>query len=167
MQSTITKVNPMKIEYPTCSNGHSNPPGAKFCLSCGQSLASNFRANSTILPSPSTPGNNSGCSRIFDTSIPVPPQIGGWNWGAFLLAGIWAPFNGVWIGLLAWIPYVGFIVAIGLGLKGNEFAWKSKRWASVEQFRKHQQNWAIAGFIVVVICLLIGFLIGMISAFLE
>jgi hypothetical protein len=27
-----------------------------------------------------------------------------WNWGAFLLGPIWALFNQVWIGLIAWLP---------------------------------------------------------------
>lgn len=158
----------MKITYPTCTHGHTNPPGAKFCLTCGEPLAANSHSHfqpgttSTIAP-PYTPDNNSGCGQIFDTSIAVPPQIKGWNWGALLLPGIWAPFNRVWIGLLAWIPYVGWIVAIWLGLKGNEYAWKSKRWASIEQFREHQQNWAIAGAIVILLCFILGILVRMSS----
>ncbi|PSB51899.1 zinc ribbon domain-containing protein [Chamaesiphon polymorphus] len=152
----------MKMVYPTCSQGHTNPPGAKFCLTCGEALSANQRI-ATANTSPYTPANNSGCGQILDTSISVPPQIQGWNWGAFLLAGIWAPSNRVWIGLLAWIPYVGWIVAIWLGLKGNELAWKSKRWASIEQFREHQKNWAIGSAIWTIICFIIGILIGMSS----
>jgi hypothetical protein len=33
-----------------------------------------------------------GGNDTFDTSIKVPPEILGWNWGAFLLPGLW-PFT--------------------------------------------------------------------------
>jgi hypothetical protein len=29
-----------------------------------------------------------------------------WNWGAFLLGPVWALFNKVWIGLIAWTPHL-------------------------------------------------------------
>ena len=34
----------------------------------------------------------------------APPEIGGWNWGAFWLGPIWAVGNRVWRGLLGWLP---------------------------------------------------------------
>jgi hypothetical protein len=71
----------------------------------------------------------------------IPREIGGWNWGAFLLSWIWAVGNSVWIGLLALIPYAGFIMAIILGVKGNEWAWRYKRWDSVEHFKRTQSTW--------------------------
>lgn len=88
--------------------------------------------------------NNSGQGNIFDESVPVPREIKGWNWGAFLLSPFWPFTNKVWIGLLSWV--IGWPVAIVLGLKGNEWAWKSRRWESIEQFKAHQRGWAIAGF---------------------
>ena len=51
-----------------------------------------------------------------------------------------------------------------LGVKGNEWAWKSRRWASIEQFKTHQKNWTIAGLIVLGIAAFIGFLIGLSGA---
>jgi len=72
----------------------------------------------------------------------IPREIGGWNWGAFLLNWIWAIGNSVWIGLLAIIPYAGFIMAIVLGVKGSEWAWRNKRWDSVEHFKRTQRTWA-------------------------
>jgi hypothetical protein len=36
-------------------------------------------------------------------------------------------------------------MAIALGVKGNEWAWKSRRWRSIEQFKAHQRGWTIAG----------------------
>lgn len=74
---------------------------------------------------------------------PLPPGVKGWSWGAFFLNWIWALGNRTWIGLLAIIPYVGFIVAIWLGFKGREMAWKNKRWESVEHFNRVQRNWTL------------------------
>jgi hypothetical protein len=72
----------------------------------------------------------------------IPNEIRGWNWGAFCLSVIWSIGNSVWIGLLALIPYVGFIMAIVLGIKGSEWAWRYKRWDSVEHFKRTQSTWA-------------------------
>ncbi|HEY9813185.1 MAG TPA: serine/threonine protein kinase, partial [Candidatus Sericytochromatia bacterium] len=36
-------------------------------------------------------------------------------------------------------------IAILLGIKGNEWAWKSRRWQSVKAFKRHQRLWTIAG----------------------
>jgi hypothetical protein len=73
----------------------------------------------------------------------VPPELQGWNWGAFLLTWIWGIGNKVWLALLALIPIpiAGLAVAIVLGVKGNEWAWQSKKWDSIEQFRRTQRTW--------------------------
>lgn len=89
--------------------------------------------------------NNSGHGNLFDPSVPVPDEIKGWNWGAFLMPWLWPFSNHVWIGLLAFVPQVGWFMAIALGSKGNEWAWKSRRWRSIEHFKAHQRGWAIAG----------------------
>lgn len=117
----------------------------------------------TPTPTPVPPAfvNNSGSGKIFDNSVPVPAEIKGWNWGAFLLGFFWSIGNKVWIGFLCLIPYVGFVMAIVLGIKGNEWAWKSRRWASIEQFKANQRGWAIAGLVVASISFFIGILIGM------
>ena len=79
---------------------------------------------------------------------PVPPEIKGWNWGAFLLTWIWGIGHNVWISLLALlsiIPYVGWIagliISILLGIRGNEWAWQRKKWDSIEQFKQVQRKW--------------------------
>ena len=90
--------------------------------------------------------NNSGRG-LFDLSTPVPQEIKGWNWGAFLLTPFWLVNNRVWIGCFALVPIVGFWMAIALGIKGNEWAWKSRKWESVDLFISHQKRWAIAGII--------------------
>ncbi|MEQ8755918.1 MAG: serine/threonine-protein kinase [Coleofasciculus sp. G1-WW12-02] len=89
--------------------------------------------------------NNSGCGGLFDALIPVPDEIKGWNWGAFFMPYLWPLTNKVWIGLLALVPQVGWLMAIMLGAKGNEWAWKSRKWRSIEQFKAHQRGWTIAG----------------------
>jgi hypothetical protein len=78
----------------------------------------------------------------------IPPEIRGWNWGAFFLNWIWGIGNSVWIALLALIPWVGFVMAFVLGAKGSEWAWAAKKWDSVEHFKRTQRTWAIAGLII-------------------
>lgn len=105
-------------------------------------MDSNYKAPTSDL-SPNTSENNSG------TGGPPPPGVKGWSWGAFLLSWIWAIGNQTWIGLLALIPYVGFLVAIYLGIKGREMAWQNKHWNSVEHFNSVQRKWSIWGVVLV------------------
>jgi len=79
----------------------------------------------------------------------IPREIGGWNWGAFLLNWIWAIGNSVWIGLLGLIPLVSFVMSFVLGAMGNEWAWRYKRWDSVEHFKRTQRTWTKWGIIIV------------------
>ncbi|QSX75121.1 hypothetical protein HIV01_000645 [Lysobacter arenosi] len=80
----------------------------------------------------------------------IPPGVAGWSWGAFLLNWIWAVSNRTWIGLLCFIPYVGFVMSIVLGIKGREWAWRNKRWDSVEHFQRVQRKWSIWSLVVIV-----------------
>ncbi|MEJ8857907.1 hypothetical protein WKW79_25285 [Variovorax robiniae] len=89
--------------------------------------------------------NNSGGG----SQIVVPEGVKGWSWGALLFNWIWAPFNRTWIGLLALVPYIGFIVAIYLGVKGRELAWRNKRWDSLEHFNRVQKRWSFWGVLLV------------------
>ena len=89
----------------------------------------------------------------------IPDGIKGWSWGAFFLNWIWAIGNNTWIGLLAFIPYIGFIMAIILGFKGREWAWKNKKWDSVEHFNRVQRkwsNWGVGLFVGLVMLALVG-----------
>jgi hypothetical protein len=83
------------------------------------------------------------------TSI-VPVEIRGWNWGAFFLNFIWAIGNRTWIGLLTIVPFVGYAMPFILGFKGNEWAWKNKRWKNIDHFKSVQRKWAIWGICVVI-----------------
>lgn len=64
--------------------------------------------------------NNSGQGRLFDSSVEVPEEIKGWNWGAFLLPYLWPFTNNVWFGLISLIPNVGWLMAIALGSRDRK-----------------------------------------------
>jgi hypothetical protein len=95
----------------------------------------------------------------------LPDELKGWNWGAFLLGPVWGLFNRVWFALVLaviWIlPFLpqwtaaplvfgGLALIVYLGLKGNELAWRARRWDSVDQFRRVQQSWATWGLLVAI-----------------
>jgi hypothetical protein len=96
--------------------------------------------------------NNSGQGKVDQ----LPDGIKGWSWGAFFLSWIWALGNKTWIGLLALIPYIGFIMAIILGIKGRQWAWQNKRWDSVEHFQRVQKKWSFWGVLLVVGTMVLG-----------
>jgi hypothetical protein len=113
-------------------------------------------------------GNTSGQGAL---SL-LPPELRGWNWGAFLLTWIWGIGHNVWIALIALgglIPYVGWVIsivmAIVLGARGNEWAWQKKKWDSIESFRKTQRTWMWygVGMIIVQTLLIISITILIIS----
>ncbi len=89
----------------------------------------------------------------------VPPEIAsGFNWGAFWWTWIWGIAHNVWIALLALVaPWP--VMNIILGLKGNEWAWQNRRFESVEQFRATQAAWALWGWIVVGVSIVLTLLI--------
>ena len=74
----------------------------------------------------------------------VPSEVKRWNWGAFFLHWIWGVFNNTFIALLCLIPVVNLVMPFVLGFKGNEWAWRNKKWSSIEDFHQTQRNWAIA-----------------------
>jgi len=81
-------------------------------------------------------------------SAAVPPDIEGWNWGAFFLTWIWGIGNRVWLSFLALIPIplVGLAMMVLLGIKGNEWAWQCKKWDSIEQFRQQTAHLDVLGY---------------------
>jgi hypothetical protein len=66
----------------------------------------------------------------------------------------------VWIALLALVPFAGFIMAIVLGIKGREWAWKNKKWDSVEHFNRVQRRWSVWA----VWLMIVPFVVGILSA---
>mgnify|MGYP001607344398 CR=1 FL=1 len=75
----------------------------------------------------------------------IPPEIKGWNWGAFGVTLIWGIYYGAWAVLwgflLGLIPIIGILWWVYVGIKGNEWAWRKNKWQSVEQFITAQNKW--------------------------
>ena len=93
-------------------------------------------------PGQMPPGaNNSGMG----AQSVLPDELRGLNGGAFFLNWIWAIAHSTWLGLLAFVPYIGFVVPFVLLFKGNEWAWQNRKWSSVEQFKATQRIWTIWG----------------------
>lgn len=89
-------------------------------------------------------------------------QLGGWNWGAFVFTWIWGLNHKAYLTLLAFVPYVGFAVAIWSGIKGNQWAWDSGRFRTVEEMQACQavwRTWAIAWFFGIMLIAIIAALL--------
>jgi len=118
-----------------------------FCPNCGKEVSENFMFCPECgqrLKVGVTPENTSGQGEL----ATVPEEVKGWSWGAFVLTWIWGIFNSVWIALLCFIPFFSLVWAIVLGIKGNEWAWRNKKWDSIEHFKSTQRSWNIAGIVV-------------------
>lgn len=113
------------------------------CRGCGQQIHESAPACPHCGAPQGAPGSG--------PSAPIPEGVKGWSWGAFFLNWIWGPFNGTWIALLALIPFVGFVMAIVLGLKGREWAWKNKKWDSLEHFNRVQRAWSVGGVVMLIV----------------
>lgn len=133
-----------KLIEPAIEERFKSATEALSALKSGMELNNSTEIQVTKLAKPEFV-NNSGHGNLFDSSIPIPDEIQGWNWGAFLMPWLWPFTNHVWIGLLAFVPQVGWLMSLALGSRGNEWAWKSRRWRSIEHFKAHQRGWAIAG----------------------
>lgn len=141
-----------------CSEcGAGIPDDSEFCPECGGQLKAGVTTKSQR------------DNRSAGEALPAELK-GKWNWGGFLLTPFWGIGNRVWIALIAFagfIPIIGWIVALGvavyIGMKGNELAWQSKQWNSVEHFKEVQRKWAIAGLVVVVL----SFFLGVVGAMLD
>jgi len=91
--------------------------------------------------------NTSGTGK----SAILPPELKGWNWGAFWLSWIWGIRNRTWIAFLVFIPYFGLVWIFFLGAKGNKWAWQNEKWETIEQFKQSQHRWAKWGLILFII----------------
>lgn len=98
-------------------------------------------------------------------SAEIPAEIRGWNWGAFLLHWIWGIGNNTFIAFLVFVPFVNIVMPFVLGAKGNEWAWRNKKWASVEEFKRIQRLWTrwALGLILVFILMITGLIWGITS----
>lgn len=108
--------------------------------------------------------NNSG-----QNSPHVPAVIKNkFNWGACLLNWIWGIGNKVYIPFLmfivGWIPFVNLGLIIWFGIKGNEWAWKKKRFQSVKHFHEYQKKWAAVAVVLYVISFVAGICMLVVSS---
>jgi len=166
-------MNPEAKHCPNC--GKAGVEGMKFCPSCGTKFIQESVIQSDIEPGVKASQepreerqrhideleasikekaeNTSGQGK----SAIIPEEVRGWNWGAFLLTWLWGVCNRVWIALLVLIPIPPFILAwaIVLGVKANEWAWRKKKWDSIEDFKRTQRKWSIAGAVVSVVYVII------------
>ncbi len=132
---------------------------------------------------PMTPGGVMGYSMPVNTSGTdgeLPPEIAAmkWNWGAFALTWMWLSANNYTkaaIGMIVFdlvfggmqyvmmFEHIGvvngllvilhLVVTIVIGRKGNQIAWRHKRFDSVQAFISAQRTWMILGCICTVIFL--------------
>lgn len=93
------------------------------------------------------------------TKPDLPSGVSGWCWGAFLLTWIWGVGNRTYRSFWVFVPIVNLFVWFALGLKGREWAWRHKKWDSVEHFNRVQRKWSIAGFIIVLLAFILSFAI--------
>lgn len=75
----------------------------------------------------------------------LPEKLSSWNWGAFLLGPIWAFSHRCWIAILCFVPCINVAMPFVLAIKGNEWAWRNKKWKDDDHFHNVQKKWAIAG----------------------
>jgi len=80
-----------------------------------------------------------------------------------LLSWIWGLGNRVWISLLTFVPFIGWVMPFVLGFKGREWAWKAKNWESVEHFNRVQRKWSIAGLILLLVSIVLVIVIMAVS----
>ena len=74
---------------------------------------------------------------------PMPADLDRWNWGAFGLTWIWGIANRTPAAWLVLVPVAGWIgMPFVLGLKGNVWAWRNRRWPDVATFERAQRSWA-------------------------
>ncbi len=114
-----------------------------------------------------------------DSPAVIEKEIMRWNWGAFFLTWIWAIGNKLWVWLIiglaayaiAFVPspnnktmWISMIcqgvISVFLGVKGSEWAWKSKKWDSIGHFKRTQRKWRNWGIVFTAVGFIIGIIIG-------
>ncbi len=107
--------------------------------------ADEFEKYQEFLEKKSEPENDSGKG---PESV-LPEELRGLNWGALFLNLAWGIPMKVPIAWLCLVPFIGFFVPFVLWVKGNEWAWRNRKWRSIEHFRKTQERWSFYGFILI------------------
>lgn len=140
-----------------------------FCPNCGVFI----RIDQPLHPESSSPTHtiapaHSLHSTSFQnhpqSSYGVPPEIKKWNWGAFTFNIVWGIGNYTYLPLLCLIPIVNIFWIFICGFKGNEWAWKSGKFTSLEDFLATQETWSRAGFIYFIVSIIVSALILFLSS---
>ena len=149
-------LNALNVEQKNTTDKHPQPSKRYRCGKCGAEiiLLQNTDTHAGFPPKLARPKpttlmaeNTSGQGKL----AVVPQEIRGWNWGAFLLGLIWGAGNNVWWSLLLFIPYFNILWTFVMGIKGSEWAWRSKRWESIEHFKGTQATWTKWGVVLFVV----------------
>ena len=146
-EGSITRGIPAEIRRPT-------PESARRSEMSGEARTGKEPYDLRVNAETSSAGPN-------DSGTPdaqLPEELKGWNLGGLFIPFVWGPFNRVWIGLavlsvglLPIPPLLGLLlygpVAMIVGMRGNELAWRARKWDSVDHFRLVQGQWAKWGWI--------------------
>lgn len=127
----------------------------EICVKCGVRLK-----NQTYTSSYSNSGGIMELLKLTPPKKALPKELKKWNWGAFLGSWIWGIFHKSYNCFICLIPIVGLIYSFYCGYKGNEWAWNSKDWSNIEEFKEDQNKWTIAGIAVFLISLFVLILIN-------
>lgn len=85
----------------------------------------------------------------------VPPEIKGWNWGAFMYNIFWGIGNKTYLPLLCLIPIFNIIWIFVCGFKGNEWAWQKGNYEDIATFKAVQKTWNLAGLVQFIIAIIV------------
>jgi hypothetical protein len=102
---------------------------------------------------------------VSSSSSAFPEGIHKWSWGGFFLNWIWGVFNETWISLLCFTGVGAIIMPFVLGYKGREWAWKNRKWDSIEHFNAVQRKWDFWGILIGVISTLVSVIIFAVTIF--
>jgi serine/threonine-protein kinase len=106
----------------------------------------------------------------------LPASLRGFNWAAFILGPVWGLGNavvpailiGIALWIVLWVTYTTVPVAgvaavvlgsLLIGYRGNEWAWRARKWQSGEQFRRVQQGWLLWAVVVAIIWVVMALLL--------
>ncbi|MQG37895.1 MAG: hypothetical protein FI719_06045 [SAR202 cluster bacterium] len=143
IQATATSNNQAGDSASTSPNNLTHPPSNQVDSQQSLNAGTQKQAPHTTeeIPLQNTSGKSNG---------EIPHGVKRWNWAAFLMPAVWGLFSGVpFTGLLfaaAFLPsnaqlLIMIAASLFLGYKGNELAWRGKKWRSVEHFNSFQQQW--------------------------
>ncbi|MBQ7256303.1 MAG: ribonuclease G [Abditibacteriota bacterium] len=139
---------------PRCN--YSNSDDRFTCINCGENLNS-------------APFNQNSVNSFLNTNFPgleevhnPPPELKGWNWGAFALTFFWGIANQTYWALLCLVPYVGIVASIYYGIYGNAWAWKSGRFRTPQECMECQKIWNKWGLVLFIVGIGLSFVFSII-----